>query len=54
MKVNIRRSNLKKRRKVSFLRRMRTKGGRAILRQKRHKQKLKPGRRDIRRRRKSA
>ncbi len=45
MKTNIRRSNLKKRRKVSFLKRMRTKGGRAILRQRRHKHKLKPGQR---------
>ncbi|MBI1849185.1 MAG: 50S ribosomal protein L34 [Planctomycetes bacterium] len=54
MKVNIRRSNLKKRRKVSFLRRMRTKGGRAILKQRRHKHKLKPGRRDVRKRRKQS
>ncbi|HHT9130950.1 MAG TPA: large ribosomal subunit protein bL34 [Candidatus Tripitaka californicus] len=35
MKVNIRRSSLKKRKQTSFLKRMRTKGGRNIIKRRR-------------------
>ncbi|MCI0341164.1 MAG: 50S ribosomal protein L34 [Planctomycetales bacterium] len=41
MKINVRRSTLKHRRMTSFLRRMRTKGGRNILAQRRRKWKPK-------------
>lgn len=35
MKINIRRSNLKRRRKVGFRTRMKTRGGREIIRRRR-------------------